>query len=111
MVNKSKIKGTSFESAVVGFLNDKGIKVERRALKGNKDCGDIAGLDNWILELKATKELDLAGAVREAQDEAVNASTDFWAAVMKRRRAPISEAYVVLPLWMWAELYKEQASG
>lgn len=44
-MSASKRKGTSFETAVVGYLRDEhGLPVERRALRGTRDCGDITGL-------------------------------------------------------------------
>lgn len=43
MANKPKAKGTSYESALVGVLNDwNGLKVcERIVLHGNRDYGDL----------------------------------------------------------------------
>lgn len=41
MANRSKAKGTRAETAVVNYLNEHGIKAERRALSGSEDKGDI----------------------------------------------------------------------
>lgn len=104
-MSRSKRKGTAFEREVVDFLVATGHKAaERRALGGKNDKGDVIGLPAWTLELKATKEIDLAGAVDEARVEAINAGTLFYAAVIKRRRQNVSEAYVVLPLCLFTAL-------
>ena len=43
-MNKAKAKGTAFETAVVRFLADEtGAWVERRALSGTNDKGDLIG--------------------------------------------------------------------
>jgi len=99
MTNASKAKGSLFERQVVEFLNANGFPLaERRVTRGAKDAGDVAGVPAWVLELKATKLLNLAGAVDEARIEAANAGVQSFAAIIKRRRKPVSEAYVVLPL-------------
>jgi hypothetical protein len=102
-VTASKKRGTAFESAVVAWLRANGRpQVERRALNGARDRGDIAGLPNSVLECKATSRLDLAGAVDEARVEAANAGVDLYAAVIKRRgRGDPGDAYVVTDLRTW----------
>lgn len=97
-VNVSKQKGTAWETAVVRYLNEQGFPVERRALTGKEDKGDIAGLPCWTLECKAERSIDLAGYMGEAAREAVNANTPNYAAVVKRRGKGVSEGYVVMPL-------------
>ena len=43
-MNKAKAKGTQFETAVARFLAEEtGAWVERRALSGNADKGDLLG--------------------------------------------------------------------
>jgi len=105
MTNPSKKRGTQFESDVVAFLRRVGFPhAERRALGGIHDRGDILGIPGWVLEAKATREIDLAGALTEAAAEARNAGARYYAAIVKRRRKPTHEAYAVLPLWALAEL-------
>jgi Holliday junction resolvase len=99
MSNPSKQKGTLFEREVAEFLQSTGHPlVERRTLSGKNDRGDLSGIPSWTFELKSTKELDLAGAVDEARVEAINAGTLWYAAIVKRRRRSIGEAYFVMPL-------------
>jgi hypothetical protein len=97
-VSASKQKGTAFETAVVRFMQAAGFDVERRALQGSLDKGDIAGLDGWVLECKAEKAITLAEYMKEAEQEAVNAGVPWYAAIVKRRNKNVSDAYVVLPL-------------
>lgn len=110
IVNKPKRAGTAWESAVCRYLNERGLKVVRRALTGGKDQGDIYGLDNWTLECKAERSIDLAGALNEAKQEAANAGTDFYAAVHKRRNHSTEDGYVTVPLSMFVDLVLERAS-
>lgn len=108
MVNRAKQKGTAFETAVVRYLSaETGDWVERRALSGAEDKGDIVGdgvLADWVLELKDHKQINLAGFVDEAEAEGRNAGSRWFAAVVKRRRKPVQDSYVVMPLWLWTEL-------
>ena len=107
MVNPSKQKGTAFETAIVGYLREHGFPyAERRALHGNHDRGDVAGVPGWVLELKAEKKIDLAGYVAEVEVERVNDGAQFGAAVVKRRGKPTRDAYVVMDLASFCELIR-----
>jgi hypothetical protein len=103
MTNPSKAKGTAFETAVVRFLQGRWPGVERRALAGNKDKGDIQGIPGWVLECKAVQNITLASFVDEALVEAKNAGVPYGAAVIKRRGKGIGQAYVVMTLEQWVE--------
>jgi Holliday junction resolvase len=106
-LSRSKQIGTRFEREVCQFLVASGFpNADRGVLRGNKDRGDVIGLPNWTLELKATKEISLSSAVDEARVEAINAKTLWYAAVIKRRRRGIGESYVVLPLALFTKLIK-----
>lgn len=105
-MNASKQKGTAWETAVVRFLQDNGFDVERRALSGNLDKGDIAGLSGWTLECKAEKAISLAQYMTEAQVEALNAGTPWYAAIVKRRQKGVSDGYVVMPLKIFCGFLK-----
>ena len=96
-MNPSKRKGTQFESDVVTYLRPLWKGVERRTLSGAQDRGDIAGITDIVFECKATKSIDLASAVDEAQVEKENAGADLGIAVIKRRMKPTAQAYAVLP--------------
>lgn len=104
MANRSKAKGSKFERKVADYISQRGLKVVRLATAGASDKGDLYGIPNWVLELKATKALDLAAARREAQVEAVNAGCDYYASIHKKRQASIKDAYVEVPLWAFVDL-------
>lgn len=104
-MNAARRKGSAFEAQVVHYLVEHGFPdCERRVMGGSRDRGDVAGIPAWTLELKATRQLDLAGALREAEVEAAHAGTSRYAAVLKRRMRPVGDAYVVVPLSIFAEL-------
>lgn len=105
MSNPSKQKGTAFETATVEYLKSRGIACERRALHGNTDKGDIAGVDGWTFELKNRRTLDIGGAVDEATLEAHNSGTPFYAAIVKRpRKGSPADAFAVMPLSLLVDL-------
>jgi hypothetical protein len=53
MVNPSKDKGTKAETAVVRYLKSVGYpNVERRALSGKYDRGDISGIPGVVISVK-----------------------------------------------------------
>jgi hypothetical protein len=107
-VSASKRKGTAFETAVVAYLREEhGLPVERRALRGAKDCGDVAGLPGFVLECKNHNRLELAGWVDEAMKEAANDGAPFYAVVHKRRGKGPHGAFVTLPLEIFALWYRE----
>lgn len=105
--NRSKAKGTRFETAFVRWLQDNGFpQAERRALRGTQDAGDIAGVAGWTIELKNCEALR-PSFVDEAERESGNAGTSLFAAVMKRRgKSDPGEALVVMPARVWIEWVK-----
>lgn len=116
MTNKSKAKGTRFETDVIEYLKSEGLKARRTALAGANDCGDgvvIApnGIDHFVIEAKALREIDLASGTRQAQVEAENFAKledllydPFPLLINKRRMKPVSEAYVTVPLHVMVRL-------
>lgn len=104
-MNRSKAKGTAFESDLIRYLQSNGYPdAERRALSGVLDKGDVAGVAGWVLEAKNHREMDLATWIAEAQREAINAKTWRYAVVHKRRGKGIRDAYVTLPLWLFVSI-------
>jgi hypothetical protein len=108
MANPSKAKGTRWETAVVRFLRDAGLYAIKPRQEGFQDVGDIhvAGL----LTLQAKDYKDLASALRNGTDGArvqrVNAGLAYGAAVIKRARRPVEDAYVVFRLGDLPELVR-----
>lgn len=79
-MNRSKQKGTAFETAVTRFMRLY-YPVERRALQGAHDTGDIAGLEIHgqpiVVECKNTRQLNISEHMKEAIREAQNAHAAF----------------------------------
>src|SRR5271169_4802551 len=107
MTNRSKQRGTAFETLIVDWLKLNGFPyAERRALHGSKDLGDI-NIPGVTLELKNCKTMTLAAWLDEAKVEAANAGTEVYAVVHKRRgKGDPGEQYVTLPLAVFARLIR-----
>ena len=111
MTHPSKAKGSRWESAVRDFLADRlGVRVERVPAGASLDRGDLTGVDGWAVECKDVARLDLAGWMDEATAEAGNVGVGVWpVVVLKRRRKPVADGYVVMPLWVWAEVLAKKS--
>lgn len=97
-MSASKRKGTGWESAVVQFLQENGApQVERRALNGAKDRGDIAGIPGVVIECKNEREITLASYANETEQERVNDGARIGVAWIKRRgKTSPGNGYVLL---------------
>lgn len=86
MTNRSKAKGTAYETEIVGYLRQRGwVHAERRALSGANDCGDISGLVGVVIECKNAKTHDLPGWLDETEYETFNANADIGLLFIRRR--------------------------
>lgn len=91
-MSRSKAKGTAWETAVCRYLAGEGFPhVERRALNGTQDRGDIAGIPGWVIEAKNCKRDELPAWIDEAAAEQTNDGAEF-AAVWHHRRGKASPA-------------------
>lgn len=76
MSHPNKVKGTKFETDVQKYLRDGGLNVERLALTGTKDEGDLVVLHGnhryEVLECKAEQRYDLPRYLRELAEEREN---------------------------------------
>lgn len=91
-MSRSKTKGTAWETAICRFLTTEGFPhVERRALHGGNDRGDIAGIPGLVIEAKNTQRDQLAAWVDEAAIEQANDGAEF-SAVWHHRRGKASPA-------------------
>ncbi len=108
-----KAKGREAENAVVEYLNAHGHRTERRRLMGVEDCGDIAGIFGWVIEVKSEKRIDLPGYLSELARE-IKASDKRMAAtpvsfnghtgvviVKKRGTTDVGQWYAVMPVSQW----------
>jgi hypothetical protein len=112
MTNPSKRKGSAFEVAVRDWFLDKSITVRRNPTNGAFDIGDLAveidGI-HYVVEAKATKQIDLPGFLAEADTEASNYAKLNrlpWSnvrplVVVKRRQHGVDRAYAVQELGWW----------
>lgn len=114
-MNKSKAKGTAFETDTVNFLNEKpyDLQFARLTLSGKFDKGDLAShlAPSWTTECKNHKEIDLATWMREAELEAINRGTWRYVVIHKRRGKGIRDAYVTMPLWAFREILNNEAKN
>jgi len=112
MPNPRKAQGTRFETDVERVLKEAGLRAVKPRQAGVYDVGDIWLEDDIILQAKAWK--DIASALREgtagAQDQAVHARRRFGVAVIKKPRGAIKDAYVAMPLHVFADLIKSRTS-
>lgn len=96
-MSRSKQKGTAWETAVVRYLAEYSPTVERRALHGGRDLGDVTGIAGVVIECKNEKTLALASYVDEAIAEGDNANADVAVAWIHRRgKASPADGYVVM---------------
>lgn len=106
-------KGPKFEKDVVEYLQRHGFPyAERRVQGGKNDRGDVGGIPGVVLELKNQNRLSLAEWVDEAEQEAINAGVTLYATVHKRRgKGDAGDAYVTLPLHVFAHLLEPRTLG
>jgi Holliday junction resolvase len=113
-MSKAKQKGTVAETAVVRYLQDKGIQARRNPLTGSRDEGDILISGNYpvTLEVKNHRTLDLATWVDQSIVERYHAQTRFGAVVHKRlRKGDPGDWFVTLPLSEFTGILKELEYG
>lgn len=111
MSNPSKKKGTQYEVDVVEYLIAAGFdKCERRALRGTKDAGDLAGMP-FPHELKNQVAMNLSGWLDEARKAAIGTGEYRHALIHKRRGKNVKDSYVTMPLWVYADLLMSSKFG
>lgn len=91
--------GTAAESAVVRVLRDNGFPhAERRALRGNLDCGDVTGTPGVCWEVKGgdaarrASDGQVAAWLAETERERVNARADVGVLVVARAGIGLANA-------------------
>jgi hypothetical protein len=106
-MSASRAKGTSWESACVAVLRDRGWPgAERRALRGALDAGDVTGIPGLAFECKAVGVYAFPQWLAEADREAANAAAPggsvlplVWAKA-KGKTSPLDGFVVVRPAHM-----------
>ena len=100
-MSKSKQKGTFAETAIVEYLKQFWSNVERRALSGSNDKGDIANVPNAIIEIKNQKSYKIPEWIKETEQERINAGTPYGVLVIKPNKVGITKIdqwWAVMPL-------------
>lgn len=104
-MSASKQKGTSFETAVVNYINESGyFKAQRLVLAGSADQGDIE-CGSWIFEAKNRKGYHPGEAIDEAKVELQHRKSHgpglptHYAAIIKRvGKGDVARSFVVMEL-------------
>jgi hypothetical protein len=100
-MSKSKQKGTLAETAVADLLRKVWPTVERRALAGVNDKGDIAGIPKIVIEVKNQKSYKISEWLKETSQEQLNAQADYGILVVKPNGVGVSRVedwWAVIPL-------------
>ncbi|MFG3509679.1 hypothetical protein ACGF5F_29725 [Streptomyces sp. NPDC047821] len=98
MSTKSKAKGTAAEREVVRYLQNWWPAAERRALSGNKDKGDVAGIPGVVVEVKAAATQLIGPWQRETLVEMENAGAARCMLVVKRPYKSVPQWDAWLPI-------------
>jgi hypothetical protein len=107
-MNRSKARGTAWESSIVTYLAQFWPHVERRVQAGANDKGDIAGIPGVVIEAKNCQRIELAGWLKEAETERDNAGEIIGAVWAKRKgKSSAGDGYVVMSGATFAHLLQE----
>lgn len=109
-MSKSKQKGTLAETAVAEYLKTFWPNVERRALQGQNDKGDIAGVPNAVIEVKNHKTYKFKEWIKETEIERKNASAEIGILIVKPNGIGVSNVndwWAVVSLQTMSKLLKE----
>lgn len=112
-MSRSKTKGTAWETAICRYLAEEGFPhVERRALTGNRDRGDIAGIPGVVIEAKNTQRAELAAWIDEAAIEQANDRADHSAVWHHRRgKACAADGFVTMTGATFVRLLRSAGYG
>ena len=104
MVNKSKIKGTRWESTCRGFLRHWWPNLERLAQSGSADRGDLVGIPGVTIECKDARRHELASWCDETEIERQHNDDRFGILIVKRANKPVNKAYAMTTVEQMADL-------
>jgi hypothetical protein len=108
-MSKSKQKGTSWETAIVRYLEEQGISASRKVLAGSNDQGDIDMPLGIVVEAKNERAMTLSSYVDEANIEARNTKEGWIGVAWHHRKGKSSpgDAYVTMDGASFVKLVKE----
>jgi hypothetical protein len=89
-MSKSKQKGTLAETAVADYLRQTFPAVERRALSGVNDKGDISNVPGCVIEVKNQRSYKIHEWMKETETERVNAAANLGVLVIKPNGVGVS---------------------
>lgn len=110
-MSKSKQKGTLAETAVANYLRQFWPLVERRALSGVNDKGDIAGVPGTVIEVKNQKSYNIKEWLKETEIERINAQASIGVLIVKPNGVGVSDVdkwFAIVPLSTMTTLLKGQ---
>jgi hypothetical protein len=109
MVNRAKQKGTAAETLAQRFLAGWWPGITRLAPAGAADCGDLDGVPELCVQVKAQKRMALADWVDQASIQAERAGKPY-AVVIHRRwgKGDPGQWYATMPLQDFAESWFER---
>jgi hypothetical protein len=64
--------GTAWEVTVAAYGNAQGFPLERRALAGRRDLGDLMGLPGWVIGCKSEQTIRLSQYMNDLRDQKEN---------------------------------------
>jgi hypothetical protein len=105
-VTAAKRKGTAWESAIVAFLQTKGIPARRVAQSGMLDTGDVHGIEPFVGQAKSYANIaeGVRLGVEGAEVQKVRAGLPFGVAFVKRPRKSTAQGYAVMTIETFADL-------
>ena len=112
-MSRAKQKGTNAESAVVSYLQSRYpfAQIERRALQGSKDRGDITGLPGIVIEVKADKSYRINEWLKETEQERLNDNAKLGILVVKPKgigSANTNKWWAIVPFEVMVDLMESK---
>jgi len=106
VVNRSRAKGTKFETLVVDYLRTWFPQAIRHPLHGTVDVGDVHGVPGLVVQCKNTTRPELSEWIKAAQRQALNAGVSYGVVVHKRvAKAQAEDQFVTMTLGDFAAMY------
>lgn len=107
-------KGASyrFRSDVRLFLLAKGLDARAaRELKVSERLrgahpGHILGMEPWVITTHSRQEIDLSTDMNALKSDAFLAKSEWYATVNRRKSHDVDDAYVTMPLFVFARILK-----
>lgn len=111
MTTPQKRKGSDWERQVANYLSEYFPAIERRLAGSFNDRGDLQGIPFTVIECKNHKTWRIGEWLDRLAEQMENAKAFRGAVIIKRPRKDVSQAVVVMPLVLYAELMKEATNA